>query len=56
MVTVSRRVLLTLLAPAFAPPVFSVRARIPFRPVRLHPFCRLPLCLPEEFDIVYPGS
>jgi hypothetical protein len=53
---VDRRVLLIFLAPALAPPVFSVHTRIPFKPVRLRPFCRLPLCLPEEFGMVYPGS
>jgi hypothetical protein len=54
MMTVSRRVLLPFLAPTFAPPVFSIRAPNPVQTVKLRPLCRLPLCLPEQFGMVYP--
>jgi hypothetical protein len=56
MMTVSRRVLLPFLAPPLAPPVFSVLAPNPVQTVKLHPFCRLPLCLPEQLGMVYPES
>lgn len=56
MMTASRRVLLPFLAPTLAPPVFSVLAPNPVQTVKLRPFCRRPLCLPEQFCIVYPES
>lgn len=56
MMTVSRRVLLPLLAPTLAPPVFSIHASNPVQTVILRPLCRLPLCLPEQLGMVYLES
>jgi len=56
MMIVSRRVLLPFLAPAFAPPVFSVLAPNPVQTVTLRPFCQLSLCLPEQLGMVDPKS